>query len=319
MPVGYRSRTRAFTLIELLVVIAIIATLVGLLLPAVQKVREAAARIECSNQLRQLGISVHNYHTARKGALPPWFKPAPVTSPPAASAYIQDLSVFASLLPYVEQENVYKALLSTSPTMSRGQAQAKLITSFKCPSDRWFGTGVSTFTTPDNAPFGLTSYGFNYQVFVGAPNISTTFSDGTAYTVMFADQSAQCGKNNTTTIGIPDSAHVWAWGPTTNASVTCYPQLGSDTAPMFGYGLSDASQGGAAFGTNNVQVGLVGAASQYQDKPVLSNCGRPSSSHTAAIVCSFGDGSVRPIPPEIPAATWWALLTPAQSDDSADY
>jgi len=315
MPVGYRSRRRAFTLIELLVVIAIIATLVGLLLPAVQKVREAAARIECTNNLKQLGLSVHNYHTARKGAIPPWFKPVAV-----GATYVQDFSVFASLLPYIEQENVSKGLLGTSPSLTRAQAQAKMIPTFKCPSDRWFGNGVSS-----DGAYGLTSYGFNYQVFYGAPNINTTFSDGTAYTVMFADQAAQCGRNNSalaTPLTIPDSSHVWAWGastPPAASTVTYYPQLGSDSAPMFGYGTADGTGNGAAFGTSNTQKGYVGASGGHQDKPLVSDCGKASSSHTAALVCAFGDGSVRPVPPEIPINNWWALLTPAQSDDSGEF
>jgi len=316
MPVRSRSRTQAFTLIELLVVIAIIAVLVGLLLPAVQKVREAAARIECTNNLKQLGLGVHNYHTARKGALPQWYKLATGTAPGTPpTSYGQDLSVFASILPYIEQENVLKGLLGTSPSLAQAAAQAKVIPTFRCPSDRWFGTGMDK-----TGKYGLTSYGFNYQVFVGAPNISTTFQDGTAYTIMFADQLAQCGINNDTGTGNPDSAHVWAWGATpAPASGTQYPVLGSDTAPMFAYGPADASSQYGALGASNAQKGLVGLSSQHQDKPVVPNCGRASSSHTAAIVCGFGDGSVRPIPPEIQVNFWWALLTPAQSDDPGDF
>ncbi|MBC8291190.1 MAG: DUF1559 domain-containing protein, partial [Planctomycetes bacterium] len=129
---------KGFTLIELLVVIAIIAILIALLLPAVQQAREAARRSQCKNNLKQIGLALHNYHETG-GTLPPgvinttW--PSSGTPLPAAS---NQLAWSTMILPFLDQAPLYKKFLTTQPLASTPNNNAlaqEILTAYRCPSD----------------------------------------------------------------------------------------------------------------------------------------------------------------------------------------
>jgi prepilin-type N-terminal cleavage/methylation domain-containing protein len=163
----YRRRSQGFTLVELLVVIAIIGILVGLLLPAVQSAREAARRMSCSNNLKQLGLAAHNFESTFK-KLPPGFTQANLTGlTPSTQNGFQGFSVFYHLLPYLEQGNVYQnmdkiiAKKSIAPTLGLGLSDAT-IPSLLCPSDQLPSTALGYPATGTVTQYyGCTSYKAN--------------------------------------------------------------------------------------------------------------------------------------------------------------
>src|SRR5262245_24522989 len=201
-------RGRGFTLIELLVVIAIIAILIGLLLPAVQKVREAAARTQSANNLKQMSLALHNMNDTQ-GVLPNPEGTYPRSGSPVgpSNPMIGTLQYF--MLPYIEQESVYKQMAINH-------------------NDSWWcGYNVKTYVSPadpSSVPDGLLdtssprygdSFAPNEMVF-GTPvrgnsqptaRIPTTFSDGTSNTIVFAEKYMVCGPSAT-------SQSYFYWGET---------------------------------------------------------------------------------------------------------
>jgi prepilin-type N-terminal cleavage/methylation domain-containing protein/prepilin-type processing-associated H-X9-DG protein len=171
-----RRQRRAFTLIELLVVIAIIAILIGLLLPAVQKIREAANRMKCSNNLKQLALAAHNHHdtferfpagvnlpiSTQSGAIFPTnalYTSGKIGAPPEPGKFI---SWCEALLPFIEQDNLQKNLDLTqreyANCLGPNSTGAQVVNILICPSDH-MPQKVTTYTTGGNTYyFGMNSY-----------------------------------------------------------------------------------------------------------------------------------------------------------------
>ena len=174
---AFGKRRCGFTLIELLVVIAIIGVLIGLLLPAVQKVREAANRMSCSNNLKQIGLAFHNYHDTY-GAMPPWsftfgYNPRP-TNPLGDQR--QGHNPFGLILPFLEQGNMYNALFPQYSVADPMQWPAPWSTALGAPANVASTISPKVFVCP-STPSHTSDYG-PYFISQGVPNAGAPMNLG---------------------------------------------------------------------------------------------------------------------------------------------
>lgn len=285
----------AFTLVELLVVIAIIAILIALLVPAIQKAREAAARAETHNNLKQLTLGLH----ACQGA----FQKLPPASG-AMGMFTYNIPLHCHLLPFIEQTAFYNQYAQTlNPKDSTGQFV--LIPTFLSPQDKTLtmnGAGMTNFAANLRAfsDAGHQSVGKDINPLAtkppfpyGAASLTRSFPDGTSNTLAFATMFSYCGPYDPTfTIN----------GPTFYFTSAGPPGGMDSNTPFFGFFWPLSPP--ALVGNNS---------SAYQLNPLQSQCNPhyiPQSLGSGGISVSLCDGSVRQVNPSVTANTWAFAMQP---------
>jgi len=302
-------KRKGFTLIELLVVIAIIAVLVGLLVPAVQKVREAANRMSCQNNLKQISLASHNYESTNS-VLPPGCLGASRTVGSTSFWDAQHTGVLVQLLPYVEEEAIFKQLSISKSVDQKGASWWSVnpdwslsytkIKKFWCPSE---GSSASTtvngpaaciipntFDTPGTNALTIGYFGARPDLDLGKTNytgVAGALGDG----VSTASASDGPGVNLQKYVGIYTNR---------SKNKTATIQDGSSNTLAFGEGLGGLAQGGQKdFIWPWMSVGCLGT--KFGLAPGggagATNGGWNyfSSRHSQIVNFAFGDGSIRPL------------------------
>jgi prepilin-type N-terminal cleavage/methylation domain-containing protein len=344
-----RSRPVGFTLIELLVVIAIIAILIGLLLPAVQKVREAAARTQSSNNLKQIGLATHNYHDVN-GALPStWVYPTFTYSRYPYSITGDSGSWCWVLMPYLEQDNLYKNTASNTltyhysysynyngtpynynysytygpPTWNvsgvhqASKAPQEVLKVFLSPLDYSYPFQSTSVTS--NAPCSYLANEYVIQSFYNMNNIT----DGTSNTLFYAEGMAQAGYNYSYSFSEPgytfsetiaeNFIRVWDYDPYQYTYSATFTYKYSPGSFVYNYSSSGIT---VPYFYAWCYDPTARATVAFQVKPTAGNASMSCAQALTlggCLVC-MGDGSVRIVHTGTSYNTWNAACTPTSGD-----
>jgi prepilin-type N-terminal cleavage/methylation domain-containing protein len=298
MPASRGKSRPGFTLIELLVVIAIIAILIGLLVPAVQKVREAAARIQCSNNVKQLSVAVHDYAGTYDSRLPPI---TTSTNSNPAGGFVG--SFHFALLPFIEQDNLYKAGLTNvndtwDPGTGVSTVRQTLVKTYICPSD--FTISTAGFATNRDQNWVSTSYSANYTLFGGGSHSGNAdlpaftianIPDGTSNTIAVAEKFGGCQSDNGALWAYPG----WDWAGDGRYSA------------VFAWGNTGRWGAGAGWGNWSLPP-------QFGARQNQCDVTRPQGLHTGGAVVGLMDGSVRTVTSGISNTTWLYAVLPGDGN-----
>jgi prepilin-type N-terminal cleavage/methylation domain-containing protein len=292
---------RAFTLLELVVVVAIIAILIGLLLPAIQRVREAAVRTRSANNVKQINLALHQFAAGHDDELPT------VDGRPRR-AYIEDLKMWGHRLSPV----VFTALLEYLEHNRPWNEPYGFVRTYLSPADP-SGTIVDLFG-PTSGAQTYASYAANAVVFQGYPTLTATFRDGTSNTITLAEHYTRCSGRS----GFYYTDH-------TAGRLGWHRPTFADGGPAFNgdncddvYPITDAA-------TGITRPSRPGATFQVAPRPWIADAADPDrgpregecdwrlpqTPHRGGMIVGLADGSVRAVSPGVTPETFWAAVTPA--------
>ena len=294
---------KAISLLELLVSIAIIAVLIGLLLPAVQKIRQKAVELQSANNVKQISIAMHSYASAHQDRLPTIDGNQKRVFEPQNHNWVVQVEpvVLAAIKPFLESD---------------------LGITFNVDGTKWDYGFVRTYLSPADFNAGKTlhlasalcSYAANAQVFINNPSLLTTFQDGTSNTIIFAEHYSTCGPKSFPRGQAGDDNVVFS-----------YKEEYINKSSHNYHRASFADGGSILNGSNHGDVYPITSGNPAITRPSIDgltfqlrpkdesacNWRIPQTPHFSGMLIAMGDGSVRMVRPSVTPTVFWANVTPA--------